>query len=83
VYYTREIHLNGRVYDPNLGRFLSVDPLFEFQTNTQSLNPDSYVLNNPLSLTDPSGYYAVTSADMDKNNTTICGSGGDLSNEAI
>ena len=50
------IHMNGRVYDPNLGRFLSVDPVFEFPTNTQSLNPYSYVLNNPLSMTDPTGY---------------------------
>ena len=52
------IHMNGRIYDPNLGRFLSVDPVFEFPTNTQSLNPYSYVLNNPLSLTDPTGYVA-------------------------
>jgi RHS repeat-associated protein len=50
------IHMNGRVYDPNLGRFLSVDPVFAFPTNTQSLNPYSYVLNNPLSYTDPTGY---------------------------
>ena len=50
------IHMNGRIYDPNLGRFLSVDPVFEFPTNTQSLNPYSYVLNNPLSMTDPTGY---------------------------
>jgi len=53
------IHMNGRVYDPNIGRFLSVDPVFEFPTNTQSLNPYSYVLNNPLSLTDPTGYTAT------------------------
>ena len=52
------IHMNGRIYDPNLGRFLSVDPVFEFPTNTQSLNPYSYVLNNPLSMTDPTGYVA-------------------------
>ena len=39
------IHMNGRIYDPNLGRFLSVDPVFEFPTNTQSLNSCSYVLN--------------------------------------
>ena len=50
------IHMNGRVYDPSLGRFLSVDPVYQFPTNMQSLNPYSYVLNNPLSLTDPSGY---------------------------
>jgi RHS repeat-associated protein len=53
------IHMNGRVYDPNLGRFLSVDPVFAFPTNTQSLNPYTYVLNNPLSMTDPTGYNTV------------------------
>jgi RHS repeat-associated protein len=53
------IHMNGRVYDPSLGRFLSVDPVFEFPTNMQSLNPYSYVLNNPLSMTDPTGYSAT------------------------
>src|SRR5215469_17184208 len=52
------IHMNGRVYDPVLGRFLSVDPVYQAPTNMQSLNPYSYVLNNPLSLTDPSGYEA-------------------------
>jgi len=62
--------MNGRVYDPNLGRFLSVDPVFQFPTNTQSLNPYSYVLNNPLSLTDPTGY---TSCDAPEGGgTTDC-----------
>lgn len=50
------IHMNGRVYDPTLGRFLSVDPIFMAETNGQSLNPYSYVMNNPLSVTDPTGY---------------------------
>lgn len=42
------------------GGFLSVDPVFQFPTNTQSLNPYSYVLNNPLSMTDPTGYTACS-----------------------
>ena len=50
------IHMNGRVYDYALGRFLSVDPFIQFPLNSQSLNPYSYVLNNPLSGTDPTGY---------------------------
>jgi RHS repeat-associated protein len=49
------IHMNGRVYDPTIGRFLSVDPVFQFPENTQSLNPYTYVLNTPLTLTDPTG----------------------------
>ena len=64
------IHMNGRVYDSSLGRFLSVDPVFEFPTNTQSLNPYSYVLNNPLSMTDPTGYAASCSSTS--TNGTSC-----------
>jgi hypothetical protein len=48
--------MNGRVYDYNLGRFLSVDPLIQAPGNSQSLNPSSYIMNNPLAGTDPTGY---------------------------
>ncbi|MFT5452560.1 MAG: hypothetical protein ACI9N9_002053 [Enterobacterales bacterium] len=50
--------MNGRVYDYNLGRFLSVDPFIQDPGNSQSMNPYSYIMNNPLSGTDPSGYRA-------------------------
>jgi RHS repeat-associated protein len=53
------IHMNGRVYDYNLGRFLSVDPFIQDPGNSQSMNPYSYIMNNPLSGTDPSGYTTV------------------------
>jgi uncharacterized protein RhaS with RHS repeats len=45
------------VYDPTLGRFLSADPYVQFPETTQGLNRYTYVNNNPLSLTDPSGYF--------------------------
>ncbi len=51
------IHMKGRVYDPVFGRFLSPDPHIQSSLNSQSLNRYSYVLNNPLSLVDPSGYF--------------------------
>ncbi len=51
------VHMKGRVYDPVFGRFLSPDPHIQSPLNSQSLNRYSYVLNNPLSLTDPSGYF--------------------------
>jgi len=50
------IHMNGRVFDYNLGRFTGVDPFIQFPLNSQSLNPYSYLMNNPLSGTDPTGY---------------------------
>src|ERR1700687_2738068 len=48
--------MNGRVYDYRLGRFLSVDPIISNPANSQSINPYSYIGNNPLSGTDPTGY---------------------------
>jgi RHS repeat-associated protein len=50
------IHMKGRVYDPTMGLFLSPDPFIQNPTQTSNLNRYSYVLNNPLSYTDPSGY---------------------------
>lgn len=52
------VHMNGRVYDPVIGRFLSADPFIQFPDDTQSWNRYTYVLNNPLSYTDPSGYFS-------------------------
>ncbi|TQV78897.1 RHS repeat-associated core domain-containing protein [Exilibacterium tricleocarpae] len=51
------IHMNGRVYDAEIGRFISADPFIDDRTNLQALNRYSYVQNNPLSYTDPSGYF--------------------------
>ena len=50
------IHMNGRIYDAKLGRFLQADAYIQDATNTQSLNRYSYVYNNPLNATDPSGF---------------------------
>jgi len=50
------IHMNGRVYDPRLGRFLSADPFVKTTESLQSFNRYTYVSNNPLNATDPSGY---------------------------
>jgi RHS repeat-associated protein len=53
------VHMNGRVYDPLIGRFLGADPYVSLPYDGQGLNRYSYVLNNPLLLTDPSGYDAT------------------------
>lgn len=54
------IHMNGRVYDYNLGRFTSVDPFIQGNGTSQGINPYSYVMNNPLSYTDPTGYNSAS-----------------------
>ena len=50
------INMNGRVYDPALARFMSADPEITYPDATGSYNRYSYVLNNPLGMTDPSGF---------------------------
>ncbi len=50
------VHMNGRVYDPQLGRFISADPYVTLPYDGQGLNRYAYALNNPLSLIDPSGF---------------------------
>lgn len=51
------VHMNGRIYDPLLGRMLSADPFIQSPANFQNYNRYSYVTNNPLSVTDPSGFF--------------------------
>lgn len=55
--YVGLIHMNGRIYDPVLARFLTADPFIQDPTDTQSLNRYTYVLNNPLAYTDPHGFF--------------------------
>jgi RHS repeat-associated protein len=71
------IHMNGRVYDYALGRFLSVDPFIQFPLNSQSLNPYSYIMNNPLAGTDPTGYAAEGgTCDPNSGASVACGGAG-------
>jgi RHS repeat-associated protein len=51
------IHMNGRIYDPMLRRFVSPDNYVQDPYNTQSYNRYAYVWNNPLMYTDPSGEF--------------------------
>ena len=51
-------YMHARHYDPNIGRFLSVDPEFDLEKmlgNPQMWNRYSYVVNNPIRYTDPDG----------------------------
>ncbi len=49
------IHMNGRLYDPVVHRFLQPDNFVQDPSNTQNYNRYSYVMNNPLMFTDFSG----------------------------
>ena len=50
------INMNGRMYDPVVGRMLSPDIVIQNPEYSQSYNRYSYCFNNPLRFTDPSGY---------------------------
>ncbi len=64
-------HMNGRVYDQLLGQFTSGDPFVDGMDSTQGWNRYSYVHNNPLSFTDPSGYTSTIKSWIDKYNATL------------
>ena len=53
------VHMNGRVYDPRIGRFLQPDPVVAAPDHSQGYNRYAYVANAPLSATDPSGLMPV------------------------
>jgi RHS repeat-associated protein len=71
----RLIHMRGRLFDPRMGRFTGVDPVIQFPLSTQGLNPYSYLLNNPLAGTDPTGYCADAEIDGDKVTCTVTPTG--------
>jgi len=77
------IHMNGRVYDYHLGRFTGVDPFIQFPLNSQSLNPYSYILNNPLSGTDPTGYCIAETGSHIKNCETLTVTGYDAKGSVV
>ena len=58
------VHMNGRVYDPAIGRFLSADPIIDCVQDMAGWNRYSYVKNRPLSFTDPSGYSTAATRGM-------------------
>ncbi len=53
------IHMNARLYDPVIRRFLAPDNFVQDPTNTQNFNRYSYVLNNPLCYVDENGEFWV------------------------
>ena len=53
------INMNGRIYDPQMSSFLSVDAYVQSPDNSQNFNRYAYCLNNPLKYTDPSGWQLI------------------------
>jgi len=51
------INMNGKVYDPTTGMFISPDKYIQSPGKVQNFNRYTYCFNNPLKYTDPSGNY--------------------------
>jgi RHS repeat-associated protein len=68
------INMNGRIYDPLIGRFMSADPIIQAPYNLKSFNRYSYVWNNPLKFFDPAGF-EVHQKNPDGTNTTTISNG--------
>ena len=49
------INMTGRIYDPEIGRFISCDNFVQQPDNTQNFNRYTYCLNNPMKYVDPDG----------------------------
>lgn len=49
------IHMNGRLYEPGTGRFVSADPFIQLE-DPQGFNRYAYVLNSPTRYLDSNGF---------------------------
>ncbi len=63
--YINLIEMGARWYEPALGRFIQPDSIIPDPFNPQSLNRYSYVLDNPMRYTDPSGFHPQHPGDPD------------------
>ncbi|SDN04401.1 HYD1 signature containing ADP-ribosyltransferase family protein [Allokutzneria albata] len=64
-------HLGARLYDPAVGRFISVDPIMDL-TDPQQMHGYAYANNSPITLSDPTGLLAQMCID-DRCEHTVTG----------
>jgi RHS repeat-associated protein len=50
------VNMKGRMYDPSLGVFLTPDPVIEQAFSGRTYGAYGYVLNNPSTFIDPTGF---------------------------
>ncbi len=64
------INMQGRIYDPAVGRFTTPDPFVQAPFFSQSLNRYAYAFNNPVTLTDPTGF-TTSGSNTPQNNDFV------------
>jgi RHS repeat-associated protein len=75
------VHMNGRIEDAGIGRFLSPDPYTPDPFNTQDYNRYSYVDNNPLTFIDPTGFCGTNTDESDLGDCSDGGGAGGAGGE--
>jgi RHS repeat-associated protein len=70
---TNFYNYNARLYDPLIGRFVSADTMIPDYSDPQSLNRYSYVRNNPLVYTDPTGHTYTMEVDWELTEYSLFG----------
>ncbi|WP_329109367.1 polymorphic toxin-type HINT domain-containing protein [Micromonospora sp. NBC_01699] len=68
-------HLGAREYDPQTGRFISVDPIID-PRDPQQMHGYAYANNAPTTLTDPDGLKPACSADGTSESEAACNGSG-------
>ena len=66
------IYMNARYYVPNTNRMVSPDTIVPDPNNPQSFNRYSYVNNNPLVFTDPTGHCMQYQENGDDEAFQVC-----------
>jgi RHS repeat-associated protein len=61
---------HARMYDPALGRFVQPDTIIPSANSPQSWNRFSYVQNNPINRTDPTGHNDSWWCDSESNSAS-------------
>jgi RHS repeat-associated protein len=71
-------YMQARYYDPNIGRFLSVDPVTFTASggNPGYFNRYSYTQNNPINATDPTGMASCFASRLSEGGSNCLGTSG-------
>lgn len=67
------VYAQQRYYDPDIGRFLSVDPAAIDPLDVRTINRYSYAANNPYRFTDPTGEFFTPETILDGTSLFIGG----------
>ena len=60
------VHMNGRLFDPLVGRFMQADPFIQAPGSLQSYDRYQYCFNSPTACVDPSGFISGNPFDHSK-----------------